>query len=185
MVGVGFELGRKCVLGQADGTALRLHGALKSLADPPGRVSGETEALAPVELLDRAHQAEGPLLNEVDHVDATPLIAACPVHHEAQIGADHLLAGFLVPLLDPLGELGLLGGAEKRESTEVVEEQPHQVRSAGTGLPHDATSLGSGQLRRVDILDLVLGCDDAPLLSRKHVLTDDNANRGPAIPRLS
>jgi hypothetical protein len=146
MVRVGLQLGCECVLGESYGTPLGLHGPLQRLADPPGRVGGEAEALAPVELLDRAHEAEGPLLDEVDHVDATSLIPACPVHHEAQVGADHLLAGLFVALFDPLGQLGLLGGAEKWEATEIVEEQPHQVRPTGGGLPQDATPLRRGQL---------------------------------------
>ena len=157
VIGVGFELGRERVLGQADGTALRLHGTLQRLADPPGGVGGETEPLAPVELLDGAHQAEGPLLDEVDHVDATSLVPARPVNDKAQVGPDHLLAGFLVPLLDPLGELGLFGGAQQRESAEIVEEQPHQVGPCGIGFAHDTTPLSSGQLRRGGVFDLVLG----------------------------
>src|SRR4051794_15352422 len=40
------------------------------LADPPGGVGGELEALAPVELLDRVHQAEVALLDEVEQRQA-------------------------------------------------------------------------------------------------------------------
>jgi predicted cobalt transporter CbtA len=79
------------------------------------------------------------------------------VHHEAQVGADHLLAGFLVALLDPFGELCLFCGAEKRETAEIVEEQPHQVGPCGTWFAHDSTPLGSGQFRGVGVFDPVLG----------------------------
>src|SRR3954463_4524992 len=40
--------------------------ALDRLADPERRVRGELVALAPVELLGRAHEAEDPLLDEVE-----------------------------------------------------------------------------------------------------------------------
>ena len=44
------------------------------LADPPGGVGGELEALAPVELLDRVHQAEVALLDEVEERQARRLV---------------------------------------------------------------------------------------------------------------
>jgi len=43
------------------------------------------------------------------------------------------LRALFVALFDPLGQLGLLGGAEKWEATEIVEEQPHQVRPPEVG----------------------------------------------------
>src|SRR6185437_6458325 len=51
--------------GQADRAARVLEAALDRLADPQGGVRGEAEALAPVELLARANQAEHALLDEV------------------------------------------------------------------------------------------------------------------------
>ena len=52
--------------GQADGAALVGDAALDRLADPQRRVGGEAEALAVVELLDGADQAEHALLDEVE-----------------------------------------------------------------------------------------------------------------------
>src|SRR5690606_31695108 len=44
-------------------------GALHRLADPPGGVGGELEALPPVETLDGGDQAEVSLLDQVEHRD--------------------------------------------------------------------------------------------------------------------
>ena len=76
--------------GDADGVAVLLHGALQGLADPPRGVGGEPETALPVELVDGAHQAERPLLDEVAEVDAAVLVAPGPVDHQAQVGRDHL-----------------------------------------------------------------------------------------------
>ena len=52
--------------GEADGAAGVGDAAGDGLADPPGGVGGELEALAPVELLDGVHQAEVALLDQVE-----------------------------------------------------------------------------------------------------------------------
>src|SRR5437588_842304 len=52
--------------GQADGAARVGDAPGDGLADPPRGVGGELEALAPVELLDGVHQAQVPLLDEVE-----------------------------------------------------------------------------------------------------------------------
>ena len=62
--------------GQADGAARVLEAALDRLTDPQRRVRGEAEALAPVELLDRADEAQHPLLDQVAEGEALALIAA-------------------------------------------------------------------------------------------------------------
>src|SRR4029077_16318530 len=49
----------------ADGVRLVGDRPLAGLADPPRGVRGELEALAPVELLDRAVETDRPLLDEV------------------------------------------------------------------------------------------------------------------------
>jgi hypothetical protein len=49
----------------ADRPGVVRHGALHRLADPPGGIRRELEAAAPIELLDRAVQAEGALLDQI------------------------------------------------------------------------------------------------------------------------
>jgi hypothetical protein len=47
-------------------------------------------------------------LDEVDHLDAAVLVAACPVQYETKVRSDHLFLGFFVAGGDALGELDLL-----------------------------------------------------------------------------
>src|SRR6266542_10058 len=65
------------------------------LTDPPRRVGGELEAAPPVEQLDRAHQPDVPLLDEVEQRE--PLALVLPGHgdHQTQVGHDEPLAGGL------------------------------------------------------------------------------------------
>ena len=65
------------------------------LADPPRGVGGELEALRVVELLDRPHQAEVALLDEVEEVHAPADVALGDRHDEAQVRLDEHLAGVL------------------------------------------------------------------------------------------
>ena len=93
--------------GDADGASVLLDGALQRLADPPGGVGRELESALPVELLDRAQEAERALLDQVDHLDTAVLVAAGPVQDESQVGRDHLLLGLFVAGRHALGELDL------------------------------------------------------------------------------
>src|SRR5690606_28481502 len=96
-------------------------GAGDGLENPPGGVSGELEALAPVELLDGADEAQAPFLDEVEEVDAGRVgITASVGDHETEVGGqegvfglpalalgplelDLLLLALVVALLEPLG----------------------------------------------------------------------------------
>src|SRR4029079_13122238 len=62
------------VHGHADRARVIRHGALHRLADPPGRVRRELVPTAPVELLDRAVQAERSLLDQVEERHAETAI---------------------------------------------------------------------------------------------------------------
>ena len=90
------------------------------LADPPGGVGGELEALAPVELLDGVHQAEVALLDQVQQRQARRLILLRDRHDQTQVRLDEGLLGLLtlhhgstqLALLrrgEALGRLGHLG----------------------------------------------------------------------------
>src|SRR3954464_10735856 len=88
------------VRGQADRPAAVVQRPLDRLADPQGRVGGEAEALAPVELLDRADQPEDALLDEVEQGEiADPLVLAGDRHHEPEVRVDHPLLGLEVTTL--------------------------------------------------------------------------------------
>src|SRR2546428_266285 len=80
---------------EADGAGLVGDGARDGLADPPRRVRGELEALAVVELLDRAHQARVPLLDEVEQGQARARVTAGYRDHQAQVRPDEDVLGLL------------------------------------------------------------------------------------------
>ena len=63
------------VHGDADGARLVRDGARDGLADPPGGVRGELEALRVVELLHRADEAEVAFLDEVQEQHAASHVA--------------------------------------------------------------------------------------------------------------
>src|SRR5581483_5838190 len=106
----------------ANGARLVGDAALDRLADPPRRVRGELEALAPVELLGGADQAEHTLLDEIAEGDALRLVALCDRDDEAQVAVDHAILRRHVTALDPLRQLDLLRRGEQRVAAGLVEE---------------------------------------------------------------
>src|ERR687891_368919 len=73
---------------QADGPGLVGHGPGDSLADPPGGVGGELEALPVVELLHGPHQAEVPLLGQVEEQHAPAEEPLGDRDHQAEVRPD-------------------------------------------------------------------------------------------------
>ena len=99
--------------GQPHRAARVCEAAADRLADPQRAVGGELEALAPVELLDRANQAEHALLDEVAKRQALALVLARDRDHEPQVRVDHAVLGLEVSALDALGQLDLLLSGEQ------------------------------------------------------------------------
>ena len=99
------------------------------LADPPGGVRRELEALRVVELLDGPDQTEVPLLDEVEEQHPPVAVALGDGHDEAKVGLDELLFGFpsvqYGPLLPaPVGEgdaIGAVGGLQALEPAGAVD----------------------------------------------------------------
>src|SRR5207342_2298760 len=58
------------------------------LADPPGRIGRELEAAPVIELLDRPHEADVALLDEVEDADPARLVAARDRDDEPQVRLD-------------------------------------------------------------------------------------------------
>src|SRR4051794_27072725 len=75
----------------ADGPRLVGERAGDRLADPPGRVGRELEALAVVELLRRANQPERALLDQVEEGQALVAVVLCDRDDQSQVRLDHLL----------------------------------------------------------------------------------------------
>ena len=98
------------------------------LADPPGRIRGELETAAPLELLDGADQAEHALLDEIEERQSLVAVVLGDRDDQAQVRLDHPPLGRHVAALDPLGELDLLGGGEQRVASDLAEEELQRVR---------------------------------------------------------
>ena len=84
----------------ADGAGLVGDRAGDRLANPPRRVGRELEALGVVELVDRPHQAEVALLDEVEEQHAATAVALGDADDEAQVGLDQFALGSLPGLDD-------------------------------------------------------------------------------------
>ena len=97
------------------------------LADPPRRVRRELVALAPVELLGGAHEADRPLLDQVEERQALVAVALRDRDDEAQVRLDHLLLRAMVAALDALRELDLLGGGQQVDLADVLQEELQRV----------------------------------------------------------
>src|SRR3954462_13333459 len=118
---------RRDVGGQADGAGGVVEAALDRLPDPQRGVRREAEALAPVELLGRADQAQHALLDEVVQGEAVALVAAGDGDDEPQVRVDHAVLGEEVAALDALGELDLLGGLQQREAVRALPQLLERV----------------------------------------------------------
>jgi hypothetical protein len=96
-------------------------------------VGRELVAEPPVELLDRAVQAERALLDQVEEGNAEAAIALGDRDDEAQVGVDHLLLGDSMAALDPLGEGHLLGRAQQPVAGDLGEEELEPAFRPGGG----------------------------------------------------
>ena len=114
--------------GQADGAPAVGQAALDGLADPQGRVGGEAEALAPVELLGGADEAQDALLDEVEEAQlARVAVLAGDGDDEAQVRVDEVVLGREVAALDALGQLDLLRRRQQPVAAGLVEEELQRV----------------------------------------------------------
>src|SRR3954447_20373270 len=141
--------------GKADRPAGVLEPALNRLSDPEGRVRREAEALAPVELLDRADEAQHPFLDQVSQGEALALIAARVRDHQAEVGVDHAFLGSQVPAFDALRELYLLARLEQRVPAGLTQEQLKGVeRRIDLDLVFVAAAWGCGDGARFGVLPI-------------------------------
>src|ERR1043165_9486183 len=96
---------------------------MAGLANPPGRVRRELVALAPIELLGRAVQADDALLDEVQQRDVMTLVALRDRDDAAKVRVDHALLRSGVALLDALREVDLVGSRQQLVATGGVHEE--------------------------------------------------------------
>ena len=140
--------------GHADRPALVGDRPRDRLADPPGRVGRELEALAVVELLGRADEADRPFLDEIEEREPLVAVALRDRDDESEIRLDHRLLRGVLAALDPLRELDLLRRGEERDLADVLQEELQRIgRDLGLG---STSGSGSSALVRVDDGDLGL-----------------------------
>jgi len=132
---------------------------LYGLTNPPRRVRRELEATPPVELLDRAVESQGSLLDEVEERNTEAAIALRDRYHQAEVRLDHLPLGDGVAPLDPLRERDLFGRREQLVPPDIGEEELQAVSRAGDGV-------GLVLSLRCDLLLGVRGLAGSPDLDR-------------------
>ena len=88
------------VHGDADRAGLVGDGAGDGLANPPGGVGGELEALAVLELLHGADEADVALLDQVEQAHAAADVLLGHADHQAQVGLGQVAAGGVGVLAD-------------------------------------------------------------------------------------
>ena len=120
----------------ADGARRVGERAPDRLADPPRGIRRELEALLVVELVDRPHQAEVALLDEVEQGQPVAVVALGDRDDEAQVALDEPLAGrFPVRSAGPHDrtELALFGRGQERMGADLLEITPKQLPVVTTG----------------------------------------------------
>jgi hypothetical protein len=138
------------VHGDADRAGLVGERARDRLPDPPGRVRRELEAPPPVELLDRADQAEVALLDEVEQRETAARVALGDRNHETEIRLDQVVLRKHVVLLDALGEADLVVLRQQRHAPDRLQVQANGILGAGLGkLRLDARRRDAALVERV------------------------------------
>jgi hypothetical protein len=102
------------------------------LADPPGRVGRELEALRPVELLDRADQPEVALLDQVEQRQARARVHLGDRDDEAQVALDEVALGPLVAGVLAAGQLRFLLAGQQRSVADLAHVGAQQIDVLGT-----------------------------------------------------
>ena len=137
---LGFEparLARKPLLPrddvqrQPDRPALGRDRALHRLPDPPDGVGGELVATAPVELLDRARQAERALLDQIEERQATSAETFGDRDDQAQVRLDHQSPRRGVAALDPLRQRHFLRSRQQTMARGLRQEEAERVEVSG------------------------------------------------------
>jgi hypothetical protein len=121
--------------GQSHEARLVVDGPAQRLLDPQRRVGRELEALAVVELLHGADQADRALLDEVEQRQPLALVALGDRDDEAQVRGHHPLLGHQVAALDALGQRDLVLAGQQRGLADVGEEPGEHRAVLGLAVP--------------------------------------------------
>ena len=114
----------------ADGAGLVRNGAGNGLANPPGGIGGEFEALGVIELIHRLDQAQVALLDQIQELHAAAHIPLGNRDHQTQVGLAQALLGALAlgaALLNVLGQLDLLIAGQQGHPADFLQVDLHGV----------------------------------------------------------
>ena len=75
------------------------------LTDPPCRICGKLKSFFVLKLIDCFHQADIPLLNQIQKRQSPADILLGNTYYQSEIGFNQFLLGFRITLTDPLGNL--------------------------------------------------------------------------------
>ena len=100
---------------------------LHCLADPPGGVGRKLEAPSVVELLDRPHQPQVPLLDQVQKRQASALVPLGHRHHQPEVALRHAPSSRRRARLDLLGQLDFVGSGQQPEAADLPKVRPKRV----------------------------------------------------------
>ena len=112
--GPGLLQAGQCVTGvhwKTNGATCVGDATSDGLANPPRGVGGELETLTPVELFDSVHQAEVPLLDQIQQRQPRRLVLLSDGDHQPKVGLHERTLGLFTPLEVPL-EFPLAGRCE-------------------------------------------------------------------------
>src|SRR5262245_38322306 len=141
---------------QPDHSALLRDTAGDRLADPPGRIGGELEALGVVELLDCADQTGIALLDQVQQGHLRTAVLARDRDDQAQVGIDELLQRASAVGGQPLQLLagGAAGGTALAASDPALGEQVLGHQAGLDGLTQLDLARGIEQWRPGDLVQI-------------------------------
>src|SRR5262245_35648878 len=105
------------VHGDADGAGLVRNRAGDGLPDPPCRIGRKLVAAPVFKLIDRLHQADVPLLDQIQELQAAAVVFLDDGDHQAKVGFHHFLlglTGLTLALLHGLDDAAVFGDLEPR-----------------------------------------------------------------------
>ena len=98
---------------ETDGLGLVGQSAFDGLFDPPRAVGRKFTALRGIKPLDRLHQPNVALADQVQQRQSVTFVIMGDLNHQPEVGLDHLLTRLLVALFDPGSQFDLLIGGEE------------------------------------------------------------------------
>lgn len=100
---------------------LFIRAARNALANPFGGIGGEPEILGVVKFPGGGQKADTALLNQIHQRNAPPGVFLGHIHHQPEIGIDHLADGFLVSGSAPLCQIPLLLRCQPGDAPDFIE----------------------------------------------------------------